>query len=311
MAIKDRTFDWDRDFELVRQFLIETHKIQPLLNWIPTRFENRKFGPCGPVYEDDENRFVRIWEDTRKSKSALTPIVGVGIFSPPSEGYVNIHPQYRNIERDIISWLEAQAIQSGNGTSNAGELGFFVREDNGHLITLLEGLGYQNKGLYSHDRVRPLDYPIPEFEVPDGMEIRSVDIVDELDKYRAAQGSVFKHCLSMTIDNARIFKSASFYNPNLDIAVVTEDGDFAAFCTIRVDPVSGITEFEPVGTHPDYRKRGLAKILIADGLRRAEDQDISFMCVPGANPTEAASRLYGTMGFELTAREYHWSKTLA
>jgi len=311
MTVKDRSFDWEQDFDLIRRFLIETHEIEPLLNWIPTRFENRKFGPCGPVYKDDEDRFVQIWEDKAKSKSAPTPIVGVGIFSPPSEGHVNIHPEYRHVEREIISWLETQAKQKRNSYSNGGELSFFVREDNEHLTNLLEELEYQNEGLYSHDRVRPLDYPIPEFELPESMVIRSVDIVNELDSYRAAQSSVFKHCLSMTMENARIFKSASFYNAKLDIAVVTENGDFAAFCTVRVDPISGIAEFEPVGTRPDYRNRGLAKMLLAEGLQRAEDYDVSFMCIPGANPTEAASRLYESLGFELTAREYRWSKFLA
>jgi ribosomal protein S18 acetylase RimI-like enzyme len=263
------------------------------------------------VYKDEEDSFVRIWEDEEKSTSARTTIVGVGVFSPPGEGHIDIHPEYRHIERNIISWLEGEATHKTNSNSNARELSFFVREDNRHLITLLEEFGYENRGLYSHDRVRQLDCPIPNFELPQGMEIRSVDIVEELEEYRAAEGSVFTHCLSMTMENARIFKSASFYNPDLDIAVVTEKGEFAAFCTIRIDPVSGIAEFEPVGTRPGYRRRGLAKMLIAEGLRRAEDYDITYMCIPGANPTEAASRLYEAMGFELTAREYHWSKILS
>ncbi|MBD3193270.1 MAG: hypothetical protein GF308_21730 [Candidatus Heimdallarchaeota archaeon] len=57
MSIQMRPFTWEEDFEQVRIFLINLfHKTQSLQNCPPTRFENRKFGPCGKIYQEEEDK---------------------------------------------------------------------------------------------------------------------------------------------------------------------------------------------------------------------------------------------------------------
>ena len=63
-----RAFTWKKDFELVRAFLILTHNLtRSFQNWIPSMFENIKFGPCGTEYRDEEDEYIKIWGKTDNS----------------------------------------------------------------------------------------------------------------------------------------------------------------------------------------------------------------------------------------------------
>ena len=62
-----------------------------------------------------------------------------------------------------------------------------------------------------------------------------------------------------------ILKNSTRYDESLDISVVTDKGVGAAFATMWYDSKNQIGILEPVGTHPDYRKLGLAKSAIYRG----------------------------------------------
>ena len=83
MTIRMRDFQWHEDFGRVMEFLSEIIvSTQTLRTWIPNRFENRKYGPCGPDYLDEEDTLVKIWEDTENLDSSNKPrIVAVAVFS--------------------------------------------------------------------------------------------------------------------------------------------------------------------------------------------------------------------------------------
>jgi ribosomal protein S18 acetylase RimI-like enzyme len=46
-------------------------------------------------------------------------------------------------------------------------------------------------------------------------------------------------------------------------------GTTAASTIMWLDEANKTAEFEPVGTHPDYRRQGLARALMLHGMHRA------------------------------------------
>ncbi len=55
---------------------------------------------------------------------------------------------------------------------------------------------------------------------------------------------------------------------NLKVAVVAPNGNFVAYCGIWYDPEAGYAVIEPVATDPDYRKMGLGRVAVLEGIRR-------------------------------------------
>ena len=54
----------------------------------------------------------------------------------------------------------------------------------------------------------------------------------------------------------------------LKIAVAAPNGDFAAFCGMFYEPTGKFACVEPVATTPEYRRKGLGKAAVLEGIRR-------------------------------------------
>ncbi|MHA1443056.1 MAG: hypothetical protein ACTSPK_14515, partial [Candidatus Heimdallarchaeota archaeon] len=247
MPIIMRDFVWSEDFDLVHSFLLKLYNLtNKLHNWVPTRFENRRVGTCGTPYEDEEDNEVKIWMDGKKT-------IAVTILQD-NELHLNIHPDYKFAELEIIQWAEEERRNLKDKTVEDDVLNIPTLESDVKKIKLLEKLGFINTGFVCYSRIRPNDLKIPDHELPEGYEIKQLDMEIDFHKYLEVISSVFKHCKNMTEESARFFTKASFYNPDLDLVIVAPDDTFAAFCTIRLESERIIAEFEPVGTHPNHRK---------------------------------------------------------
>ena len=302
-----RSFHWNEDYTKVRNFLFYTYNLtKTFQNWIPSMFENIKMGPGGTEYEDEEDEYIKIWEDPSISNEEQK-IVAVTICKPSGDCRILIHPNYRAHERDLVSWLENQRKGMKEEPNQELQLYFFVDEVDSIRLSLLKDMGYEDKGVDEHNRILPVDISIPEVKLPDNYSIRHVDVEKDFKEYRDVLTSVFPHCANMTPNLARIYSEAEFYKAELDIVVVAPDKTFAAFTTVRIDPVSKLAELEPVGVHPDHRKLGLGKAIIFEGLRRLQKYNPEAIVILGAASSEAATKLYDSIGFSRT--DVHiWAK---
>lgn len=61
------------------------------------------------------------------------------------------------------------------------------------------------------------------------------------------------------------------YRSDLDLYVASESYEVVSFATIWYDAANKIGILEPVGTHYDYRRMGLARAVIGEGARRIAD----------------------------------------
>lgn len=55
---------------------------------------------------------------------------------------------------------------------------------------------------------------------------------------------------------------------NLKLAVVSPDGHFVSYCGMWYDPAVGYSVIEPVATDPEYRRLGLGKAVVLEGIKR-------------------------------------------
>lgn len=307
MAIRMRNYQWMRDFETARKFLADIFNIRKAYtNWIPSELENVKFGPGGTKYLDEEDEYLKIWEVFDEAQQIAPKIVAVSYTKPSGGCWLSIHPDHTSVAREIVLWMRSRVKEMKRDDGEEVNMNFVVDEDDEEFIHLLSDMGFQKGEIEGDKQVRPIDSPVPAYSLPEGYTIRNAVIEKDFRKYREVQMAVFPHIVSMSRELLQLYSTASFYHEDLDIVAVDPDGEFAAFCTARIDPLSKIAELEPVGTHPDHRKRGLAKAVICESLKRLEKYKPSAVVILGAAPTDGARRLYESMGFVNEGARHHW-----
>ena len=65
--------------------------------------------------------------------------------------------------------------------------------------------------------------------------------------------------------------------------------------------------YEPVCTHPDHRRKGLAQALMREGMHRLKALGATEVTV-GTGAMVPANRMYDSVGFPEVHRGYHWRK---
>jgi predicted N-acetyltransferase YhbS len=91
-----------------------------------------------------------------------------------------------------------------------------------------------------------------------------------------------------------VSRSPSFRH-DLNLVAEAPDGSFAAHVGVTYDEANRHGIFEPVCTHPDHRRNGLAQALMFEGLRRLRAAGAATAQVETGDMGPAA--LYVTCGF--------------
>src|SRR5581483_4451241 len=94
------------------------------------------------------------------------------------------------------------------------------------------------------------------------------------------------------------------YRPDFDCIVEAPDGRLAASCLAWLDPANAAGELEPVGTHPDHRRRGVGSLVCRYALRRLREEGATRAVVYGdVDPANRGPKaLYESIGFVETSR---------
>lgn len=88
------------------------------------------------------------------------------------------------------------------------------------------------------------------------------------------------------------------YDPALDLAVETVDGQIAGYSLYWFDPVTAVGLVEPVRVEDEYQRRGLARAMLTAGINRLAEK--GALRVKISYGTEAAGALYQSVGFRPT-----------
>ena len=73
------------------------------------------------------------------------------------------------------------------------------------------------------------------------------------------------------------------------MVAVARDGTIAAYVNCWLDPVNRIGDFGPVGARPAYRRRGLTRAVLLEGMRRLQAAGMDRVCV-STGVTNTAAR---------------------
>jgi len=171
-------------------------------------------------------------------------------------------------------------------------------------VECLVARGYRPTRHFSPDYRRDLAVPIPGPRLPAGIRLRHVGEAD-LDARVACHRAAWLKS-TWSLERYAEIRRGSCYDPELDIVLDVGSGTFASYCICWADRTTGVGSYEPVGTRPEWRGRGVGREVIYEGLRRLRDKGMHTARVGTAGFNAPAQALYEACGFERvgTCRTY-------
>lgn len=247
---------------------------------------------------------VWLWEDADR-------LLGwVFIWPGYSEFDIYAHPAVRATQTArILDWMEIHLPQMTQAHTSGmpEEIAVAAYADDDLMISLLEGRGYRGAPQFvSFSRSLDADLPVPR--LPDGFRFLERMDAAYTEQRSAVHASAFTRLnpdgsvasrSKMTPDYYQRFMQAPGYDPDLDVVVVAPDGSFAAFVMAWADSTIKIGEFEPVGTHHDYQRRGLGRAALIEAMRRLRQRGIETATVMTWAKDEGNIAFYQSAGFAL------------
>ena len=135
--------------------------------------------------------------------------------------------------------------------------------------------------------------------VPEGYTLRHVTGEDDVERRVEIHRAVWAPS-KFTVPAYRRVRTLPPYDETLDLVVEAPDGSFAAYAQVWLDAASGTGELEPVGTHPDHRRRGLGRAVCLEAARRLGERGAQWAVVYSV--TDEARALYESAGFPVVDR---------
>lgn len=287
----------------LRQFLIDTYTLIGCeFNWEIRRWEGSYW--C----VSDSDRANPLWgANTEVWETGEGEIVGAAIPDGPGDLALQIHPHYRALEDEILGWAEEHiAITTDSGQHR---LVTWCFDWDAERQQRLSQRGYVLRSeWFWHHRRRAASAPVPDVPVAADYVIRSVCDNDE-DAARWVNCSNITFGQSYLPEVHRNFQhDAPSHNYDLHLVAQAPDGSFAAFAGLTVEETNRYAVFEPVGTHPDHRRQGLARALMFEGIRRLQQLGTVDTIYVTNWGTADAAMLYAAVGLEHYATPAAWQK---
>lgn len=301
MGITLRHYHHPDDYQLVDDFLI-AHYLPGNRdgNWLEPTWE---YALHHSMLDSSSLEKIGIWFDDEK-------IVAVAHYeSVPGEAFFQFHPKYRHLRRDMLDYAEKNLF--GISKKNARKfLRAYVNDDDMAFQDLVRARGYEK----DPEAVRPLyrfdiPSPFPPIQLPDGYCVKSLEEDCNWAEVHRVLWRGFDHEGEPPQGEAHLEARRKMFDTpkarrGLKIVVEAPDRHFVAFCGMFYEPTHHYAYVEPVATDPDYRRMGLGKAAVLEGIRRCGGLGATMAFV-GSDQW-----FYQAMGFKKGFHSECWLKYL-
>jgi ribosomal protein S18 acetylase RimI-like enzyme len=306
--LASRLYEDERDLLQMYAMLMEARSLAD--DWRYTHVGELAFHYFMIACHLDPRQHICLWLDADK-------LVAYAFLGEDPAFDVQVFPGYEGggIEEEALIWAEGRIAELRQRDIGrwGGSLLSCARQDDARRIAFLERHGFRYRGDFSEvNMLRSLDESIPVLSVPDGYQVREVAEAGEYARRAAAHREVWLPWTDGDISDADYarFMRLPGYQRDLDIVAVSPGGEIAAFANGWIDPLNRIGDFGPVGARPAYRRQGLTRLALLEGLRRMQERGMQRACVSTNIANLAAQKLYESVGFEVVNRYLDYGKAI-
>lgn len=232
-------------------------------------------------------------------------IVGVATFDCQlGEAYCLTFPEYAFLKKDMLQYVK-------ENISSEGEFRVIINDKDRYFQDIAQDLGFIPTTEKENDAIFYLDKTSTSYTLPEGFRITTMKDTFDLYQYLRVLWKGFNHELNGDGEfefskSKELMAREEMLRPNVDlnlkIAVVSPEGNFVAYCGMWYDPEAGYGVIEPVATDPDYRKMGLGKAVVLEGIKRIGELGAKRALVG------SSQQFYYSIGLRPFATSTKWKK---
>ncbi len=236
----------------------------------------------------------------RRSDGSVKDVTGAALT-------YQVHPDHAGLVDEVIDWYDglAAGIERTVVPSAADEFGLRRWAAHGYE-TDLAALGDDGSWHQLNERdLTDVEQPV----LPGGFRFRTAA---EAGPEAAVQAHLDAWAPSTyTAEGYQGVRQTAGYRGDLHILVQAPDGTMASSTIMWLDEANKTAEFEPVGTHPGYRRLGLARAMLLHAMHEARAAGATHATVAclGAPGHPKARGLYYSIGFRELSRDAPLIKT--
>jgi mycothiol synthase len=251
-----------------------------------------------------------VWVTTDNTVAAFAFVL-----EPYNQLVFEITPEVEHeIEGELIAWGMKCANRSFD-EQTLDTLDTSCREDDRRRVKLLERQGFICLEMNTLRLARRLDDPIPPLLLPADFTIRPIAGEIEVEQLVALHRAAFGTS-SMTREERLAIMRAPDYDPSLDLLVIAPDGRLAAYCTCAITPTENkssgmnVGHTDPVATHPDFQRLGLARALLLRGAQLLKERGMELALLGTSSDNLAMQKAAESAGFRVYSKRIWLSKII-
>ena len=288
------------DFERVRRFLLRINVPEVLTpGFLWARWE---WAFSLPYQDESSLDRIQLWED-----DATGDIVAFATYEMElGDAYLAFDPRHRAA---LLAPAFDAAVESL--ATRDGRIRVIVPDTAVDLQEIAYARGFRPSQHSEATSRLPIADTDLSWSLPEGFRIAETmpEIDAEWEAYAQLFWRGFDHeptegpmPVEREVAGVKAASSGPHFDPALKVSILAPDGEYAAHCGMWHEPGSPYCLVEPVCTVPRYRRMGLARAAVLEGVRRCAERGATVAYVGARFP------IYYAIGFRPMPNDTWWER---
>jgi len=293
MSVKFRNYKLLADFDKVIKYLTDVFNIETLNGYLlPQYFE---YAHTHPLFNFKLAHRFGLWKNENE-------LVGIACYDMyPGECFISAGNGFNSLLPEMISYSEEYLSEKDNGKTS---LAISIIDKETEKKELLAKSGY--KRVHSEPViVFSYENPFPNQSLPEGFSVISLEDENDFNKINDCLWYGFDHGPEPDpdndIDGRMLAQSGPNFRKDLTTIIKAPNGEYACFAGMWFDRQNNYAYLEPLATVPKYRRMGLAKAAVVEGMKKTKKLGAKF-CFGGTG------EFYHGIGFKEISNRELWKK---
>ena len=293
MSVKFRNYKLLADFDKVIKYLTDVFNIETLNGYLlPQYFE---YAHTHPLFNFKLAHRFGLWKNENE-------LVGIACYDMyPGECFISAGNGFNSLLPEMISYSEEYLSEKDNGKTS---LAISIIDKETEKKELLAKSGY--KRVHSEPViVFSYENPFPNQSLPEGFSVISLEDENDFNKINDCLWYGFDHGPEPDpdndIDGRMLAQSGPNFRKDLTTIIKAPNGEYACFAGMWFDRQNNYAYLEPLATVPKYRRMGLAKAAVVEGMKKTKKLGATF-CFGGTG------EFYHSIGFKEIANRELWKR---